>query len=120
VSYCGREIGESEEAWQARRVQWLGRYHPNIHVMSRDNGYGWGLDGGQCSSLLGTVEEFSKVTHSWVRRDTCVACGLPTAERRTQPNVASYSTECGPMCGVCHRERAPHRHPAPESVGVPA
>jgi hypothetical protein len=115
VSHCGRQPGESDEAWQSRRVNWLGRYHPDIHVTSRDNGYGWGVGGGQCTSLLGTVREFAAITHPWVNKGTCVACSLPTATRQTRPDVASYSTECGPMCGICHREREPHRHPAPES-----
>lgn len=115
VSHCGRERDESDEAWQARRVAWLGRYHPNIWVTACDNGYGWGVGGGQCTSLLGTVQEFAKMFHPWARRDTCVACNLPTATRKTRPDVASFSTECGPMCGICHREREPHRHPPLEA-----
>lgn len=118
VSYCGRKLDESDQAWNARRVAWLSQYHPNIYVMSRDGGYGWGLGGGQCTSLLGTIGEFSKIEHPWFNRDTCVACNLPTAERKTQANIGSYATECGPMCGICHREREPHRHPVPDNSEV--
>lgn len=110
VSYCGREVGETDQAWQDRRVAWLSRYHPNILVMCQETGYGWGLDGGQCTSLLGTVREFALTPHPWFNKTICVACDLPTADRQAHPNVASYSTECGPMCGVCHKEKVPHRH----------
>jgi hypothetical protein len=116
VSYCGRERDESDQAWQERRVAWLSQYHPNIHVTCRDHGYGWGLGGGQCTSLLGTVREFAEMSHAWFNRDTCVACDLSMTSRRTQPNVASYSTECGPVCGVCHRERVPQRHLANDGL----
>lgn len=114
VSHCGREVGETDQAWATRRAAWLSRYHPDIHVTCREHGYGSGLAGGQCTSLLGTVREFAEMSHPWFNKSTCVACDLPTASRQVHPNVASYSTECGPMCGVCHRERAPHRHPVEE------
>jgi len=120
VAYCGRERGESDDAWLSRREQWFARYHPDVWVVSREAGYGWGIDGGQCSSLLGRVADFMKVPHLRMATDICIACDLPTAKRRRPAWAASYSTECGPMCGVCHAEKVPHRHQPEENNGLPA
>jgi hypothetical protein len=112
VGFCGRKERESDDAWSARRVAWLGKYHPDVLVICRDSGYGWGLDGGQCTSVLGSVQEFASKRHLDMEPGTCRTCYRPTAEHQTSPGVRSYSTECGPMCGECHKDRAPHRHTA--------
>lgn len=111
VGFCGRERGESDDAWRTRRLQWFSQYHPDVPVICTELGYGWGLDGGRCTSILGTAQQFSATDHLDLRPGICRTCEKPTEERMTTPGVRSYSTECGPMCGVCHKARVPHRHP---------
>lgn len=110
VGFCGRNMGESDDAWRTRRLEWLAAYHPDILVTCRDSGYGWGLDGGQCTSLLGTVRDFSATDNLDMTPGVCCACHQATKDHKTSRDVLSYSTECGPMCGECHKARAPHRH----------
>jgi hypothetical protein len=60
VSSCGRERGESDEAWLARRDVWLAKYHPAIQVIR--SRAAWSEDS-QYTHIIGTVAQVRAVPH---------------------------------------------------------
>lgn len=91
VSSCGRERGESDDAWLARRDAWLARYHPHIKVI-RDH-TAWSEDRTQYTSLVGNVAEIRKMRHL-VERDLAEGIHILTSEQHPHSLVV---VDAGPI-----------------------
>jgi hypothetical protein len=70
VSSCGRERGESETHWLARRDVWLAQYHPDVIVVRARAAWS---EGAQYTEIMATAGTFRSIEHV---HDTGLAPGM--------------------------------------------
>ena len=92
VASCGRERGESDDAWLARRDAWFAQYHPDVKVI-RDH-TAWSADRTEYTHIVGTAGDVRLLRHL-VERD--VAEGILFLKSNRHPR-SIVVVDAGPLC----------------------